>query len=157
MALEVDEEHQRLDMYHQKVDVGVTASTFNFAKHQKSRGDIMKRIRFIASKKHQSIAFCILMLWKSLQKASIFKVFRTFWATPKPLVLGSSPSAPAKITERMFPLRYFLLKFGCFWLGLEGRVLNDSPGDCQIAPPLRPGVPKNEWNEFLGWMKSGKS
>ena len=22
--------------------------------------------------------------------------------------------------------------------GLEGRVLNDSPGDCQIAPPLRP-------------------
>ena len=54
-----DTEHQRLDMYHQKVGVGVTASTFNFLEHQKSRGDIMKQIRFIASKKHQSIAFCI--------------------------------------------------------------------------------------------------
>ena len=89
--------------------LGITASTFNYGvpesrktfgvcweQHQKSRGDIMKRIRFIASKKHQSIAFWVLMLWKTLQKASIFKGFRTFWATPKPLVLGSSPSAPAK-------------------------------------------------------------
>ncbi len=23
-------------------------------------------------------------------------------------------------------------------MGLEGRVVNDSPGDCQSAPPLRP-------------------
>ena len=57
-----DAEHQRVDMYHQKVDVGVTASTFNFEHHQKSRGDIMKQIWFIASKKHQSIAFWVLML-----------------------------------------------------------------------------------------------
>ena len=35
--------------------------------------------------------------------------------------------------------------------GGEGRVLNDSPGDCQTAPPLRPGVPENEQSEFSGW------
>ena len=45
-----------------KVDVGITASTFNFAKHQKSRGDTMKQIWFIASIKHQSIAFWVLTL-----------------------------------------------------------------------------------------------
>ena len=67
----------------------------------------MKQIRVIASKKHQSIAFWVLMLWKSLQKASIFKGFRTFWATPKPLVLGSSPSAPAK-NKTVERLSYFL-------------------------------------------------
>jgi hypothetical protein len=41
--------------------------------------------------------------------------------------------------------------------GVEGRVLNDSPGDCQTAPQLRPGVPENEQSEFLGWMKTGDS
>ena len=45
-----------------KVDVGITASTFDFLDHQKSRGDIMKQIWFIASKKHQRIAFWVLML-----------------------------------------------------------------------------------------------
>ena len=30
-----DAEHQRLGINHQKVDVGITASTFNFAQHQK--------------------------------------------------------------------------------------------------------------------------
>ena len=54
--------HQKADMYHQKVGVGVTASTFNFLEHHKSRAHIMKQIRGIASKKHQSIAICILML-----------------------------------------------------------------------------------------------
>ena len=57
--------------------LGVTASTFNFLEHHKSRGDIMKQIRGIASKKHQSIAFWVLMLWKVLQKAGIFKAFRS--------------------------------------------------------------------------------
>ncbi len=57
----LDAEHQRAVTYYQKVDVGVTASTFNFAKHQKSSRDIMKQIRGIASKKHQSIAFWVLM------------------------------------------------------------------------------------------------
>ena len=38
--------------------------------------------------------------------------------SPKPLVLGSSPSAPAKITERMFPLRYFLST--SVWILLAG-------------------------------------
>ena len=55
-------EHQRAVINHQKVDVGVTASTFNFEHHQKSRWYIMKQIRVIASKKHQSIAFWVLML-----------------------------------------------------------------------------------------------
>ena len=41
--------------------------------------------------------------------------------------------------------------------GLEGRVLNDSSGDCQTAPPLRPGVPENERSEFWGWMLMGNS
>ncbi len=42
-------------------------------------------------------------------------------------------------------------------MGFEGRVLNDSPGDCQTSPPLRPGVPENARSEFLGWMKAGES
>ena len=85
----------------------------------------MKQIRGIASKKHQSVAFRVLMLWKFLQKASIFKGFRTFWATPKPLVLGSSPSAPAKNPrsyERGFLLfhyslltHHFSLIYADFW------------------------------------------
>ena len=33
--------------------------------------------------------------------------------------------------------------------------MNDSPGDCQTAPPLRPGVPEKERSEFSGWMKTG--
>jgi len=37
--------------------LGITASTFNFEHHQKIRGDTMKQIRGIASKKHQRIAF----------------------------------------------------------------------------------------------------
>jgi hypothetical protein len=41
--------------------------------------------------------------------------------------------------------------------GFEGRVLNDSPGDCQTAPPLRSGVPENEQSEFSGWLKAGES
>ena len=57
-----DAEHQRLGINHQKVGVGVTASTINFLEHHKSRGDIMKQIWGIASKKHQSIADWILML-----------------------------------------------------------------------------------------------
>ena len=67
----------------------------------------MKQIKDIASKKHQSVAFRVLMLWKALQKASIFKGFRTFWATPKPLVVGSSPTAPAK-NKTVERLSYFL-------------------------------------------------
>ena len=35
--------------------------------------------------------------------------------------------------------------------------MNDSPGDCQSSPPLRPGVPENERSEFSGWMKAGDS
>ena len=35
-----------------------------------------------------------------------------------------------------------------FLEGLEGRVLNDSPGDCQTAPPLRPGVPEKSGANF---------
>jgi hypothetical protein len=36
-----------------------------------------------------------------------------------------------------------LVCFFCVQRGLEGRVLNDSPGDCQIAPQLRPQAGKS--------------
>ena len=52
--------------------------------------------------------------------------------------MGSSPTAPAKIKGEDFSSPLIFCRSSDFCVGLEGRVLNDSPGDCQIAPPLRP-------------------
>ena len=59
---------------------------------------------------------------ETCEKASIFKGFRAFLATPKPWVVGSSPSAPAK--ERGIGRASGLFLFLLLWVGgLEGETV----------------------------------
>ena len=91
-----DAEHQKAVINHQKVGVGVTASTFKFAKHQKSRGDIMKQIwghSIKKASKHSILGFDAL---KDVAKSQYFQGFSDFLSHSKTVGRGFKSYCPCQ-------------------------------------------------------------
>ena len=83
-------------MYHQKVDVGVTASTFNFLEHHKSSAHIMKQIwghSIKKASKHSVLGFDAL---KGVAKSQYFQWVSDFLSHSKTVGRGFKSYCPCQ-------------------------------------------------------------
>ena len=66
-----------------------------------------------------------------------------------PLTQTKKMTGETPVIYAVAPQLLFLL------YGFEGRVLNDSPVDCQTPPPLRPQAGKSSHTElFISYLKT---